>query len=114
VSLSWLAHSPGPLHKGNVTGLTIIDEKATGSQREALARMAEGKSGGPWVIFSAVTATSLGPKFAAFDVHPRDSTAAYVCGDLRVELGPILNPVTGEAERSISISLRVSRPNVSP
>jgi hypothetical protein len=99
VSMSWLAHSPGPLHKGNVTGLTIIDEKATGSQREALARLAEGKSGGPWMIFSAVTATALGPKFAAFDVQSKGlDSRVRIAGLYEVELGPILNPVTGEAE----------------
>jgi len=34
------------LHKGNVTGLTLIDEKANPAQRAALTKLSEGKSGG--------------------------------------------------------------------
>jgi hypothetical protein len=99
LSMSWLAHSPAALHKGNVTGLTLIDEKANPAQRAALTKLAEGKSGGPWVIFSAVTAHPLGPKFAPFQVQAKALDSRVRIGDFyEVELGPILNPVSGEAE----------------
>ena len=99
VSLAWLAHSPGPLHKGNVTSLGVFDENANPAQRKALATLVEGKSGGPWVIFSAVTAHPLGPKFAPFQVETKALDSRVRIGDLyEVELGPILNPVTSEAE----------------
>jgi len=39
LSMSWLAHSPAALHKGNVTGLTLIDEKANAAQRAALTTL---------------------------------------------------------------------------
>jgi len=99
LSMCWLAHSPAALHKGNVTGLTLIDEKANSAQRAALTTLSEGKSGGPWVIFSAVTAHPLGPKFAPFQVETKALDSRVRIGDLyEVELGPILNPVTSEAE----------------
>jgi hypothetical protein len=99
LSISWLAHSPAALHKGNVTGLTLIDQKADAAQRAALTTLSQGKSGGPWVVFSAVTAYPLGPKFAPFEVVARDLSSRVKIGDLyEVELGPILNPVTGDAE----------------
>ena len=47
LSMSWLAHSPAALHKGNVTGLTLIDEKANPAQRAALTKLSQGESGGP-------------------------------------------------------------------
>jgi hypothetical protein len=97
--MSWLAHSPAALHKGNVTSLVLIDEKANSSQREALVKLSEGKSGGPWVIFSAVTAHRLGPKFVPFQVQAKALGSRVRIGDFyEVELGPILNPVSGEAE----------------
>ena len=39
---SWIGHSPGALHKGNVTWLVLADEKATAEQRAAFAKIAEG------------------------------------------------------------------------
>jgi hypothetical protein len=99
LSMSWLAHSPAALHKGNVTSLTLIDEKANPAQRAALTTLSEGKSGGPWVIFSAVTAHRLGPKFAPFHVETKTLDSRVRIGDLyEVELGPILNPVSSEPE----------------
>lgn len=99
LSMSWLAHSPAALHKGNVTGLTIIDEKANAAQRAALTTLSQGKSGGPWAIFSAVTKYVLGPKFAPFEIQSKGLGSKARIGNLyEVELGPILNPVSGEAE----------------
>ncbi len=99
LSMSWLAHSPAALHKGNVTGLTLIDEKANAAQRAALTKLSEGKSGGPWAIFSAVTAHVLGPQFARFQVQVKALDSSVKIGDFyEVELGPILNPVSNEPE----------------
>src|SRR5258708_12238429 len=108
--MCWLAHSPSALHKGNVTGLTLIDEKANSAQRAALTTLSEGKSGGPWVIFSAVTAHPLGPKFAPFQVETKALASRVRIGDLyEVELGPILTPVTTQAEE-----IYLNKPTGSP
>jgi hypothetical protein len=97
--MAWLGHSPAAVHKGNVTGLTIIDEKADASQRAALTTLSQGKAGGPWVIFNAVMSKHLGPKFAPFQVVANGlDSRARIEGIYEVALGPILNPVTGVAE----------------
>ena len=96
---AWFAHSPGPLHEGNVTWLVLADEKATAEQRRALAKIAEGKSGGPWVIFMAVAGKRLDTKFLRFEVQLDGLNSKVRVGDaLTMELGPIPNPVTGEPE----------------
>lgn len=99
LSMSWLAHSPAALHKGNVTGLTLIDEKANPAQRAALTTLSQGNSGGPWVIFCAVTSKHLGPLFTSFELVPRGlDSRVRIGGVYEVELGPILNPVSGSPE----------------
>jgi hypothetical protein len=99
LSMAWFGHSPAAIHKGNVTGLTIIDEKADASQRAALTTLSRGKAGGPWVIFNAVMSKHLGPKFAPFQVVANGlGSSARIEGIYEVVLGPILNPVTGVAE----------------
>jgi hypothetical protein len=47
LAFSWMAHSPEALHKGNVTSLLVVDEKADTAQRKAILKLCEGKSGGP-------------------------------------------------------------------
>jgi hypothetical protein len=100
LNVSWVAHSPGPLHECKVTSQRIIDEKASPEQREALLRLTAGKCGGPWAIFAAVTAKWLDPVFAPFevavaDLHSRARAGSYI----EMELAPILNPVTNEIEQ---------------
>lgn len=99
LSLSWMLHAPAALHKGNVTSLLIFDEKANPSQRKVLTTLTDGKSGGPWVIFSAVTSKRLGPRYGTFELSLDGlRSKAKVPGILDVELGPILNPVSNEPE----------------
>jgi hypothetical protein len=99
LSWSWIGHSPGPLHQGNVTWMVLADEKATPEQRDAFAKIAEGKSGGPWTIFMAVASHRGDPQYMPFRVDIDGLNSKVQAGDaLRMELGPILNPVSGEAE----------------
>ena len=96
---AWAGHAPGPLHEGNVTWLVLADEKATAEQRRALAKIAEGKSGGPWAIFMAVAGKRLDTKYLPFEVQLDGLNSTVRVGDaLTMELGPIRNPVTGEPE----------------
>jgi hypothetical protein len=99
LSWSWIAHSPGPLHKGNVTFLVLADERATPEQRQAFAKIGEGKSGGPWTIFMAVAGRRSETKYLPFHVELNGLDSKVRIGDaLTMELGPILNPVTGTPE----------------
>lgn len=96
---SWYAHSPGPLHKGNVTMAVLADERATPQQRMAFAKIAEGKSGGPWTILMAVASHRGETKYVPFHWEIDGLKSKVRAGEaLRMELGPILNPVTGEPE----------------
>src|SRR2546425_329242 len=36
LNFAWYAHSPGPLHLGNLTSLYLVDERATPAQRQAI------------------------------------------------------------------------------
>jgi hypothetical protein len=95
-----VGHSPGPLHEGNVTWLPIIDERASAAQREAIAKLLEGKEGGPWAIFAAVAGKILAPVFVPFEVTIAGLQSKVRAGKvLDIELAYISNPVNGEAER---------------
>ena len=99
LSWAWCGKSPAAMHLGNVTGQVVIDEKADPSQRAALETIGEGKSGGPWTIFSAVTSTRLPVQVAPFELHLDGLNSKARAGSLlEMELGPILNPVTGDPE----------------
>lgn len=100
VTFCWLAHSPGPLHEGNVTAQLVVDARATQAQRDAILKISEGKEGGPFAIFASVTSKFLAPVFTAFDLKI-DGLHSYARAgevfDLR--LSPIENPVTGSREQ---------------
>ena len=99
LNVAWVAHSPGPLHEGNVRSQVILDERASKQQREALLALCHGKHGGPWEIFASVTSAWLEPMFLPFQVKIDGLHSAAKAGAvLEVELSPIINPVTGRAE----------------
>lgn len=99
LNIAWVAHSPGPLHECKATSQTIIDEKASAAQRDALLQVTHGKFGGPWGIFAAVTAKWLDPIYAPFDVTVADlNSRARVGSYVEMTLAPILNPVTKKPE----------------
>jgi hypothetical protein len=96
---------PGPLHEGNGTLQTIIDERSTADQRDALFQILSGKQsaeGTLFHIFSLIVAKTLDPIFAPIDVEfDMDGRKARVSipGVLETENEPIRNPVTGASHR---------------
>ena len=97
--LAMFAHSPGPIHECKVTSQSILDERASPEQREALLKLTLGKCGGPWGIFAAVTAKWLEPLYGPFEVTIADlNSRARVGNYLEMALAPILNPVTQKPE----------------
>ncbi|HEY2939666.1 MAG TPA: DUF1326 domain-containing protein [Gaiellaceae bacterium] len=99
---AWAAHSPGPLHEGNVTAALIVDESATPEQREAVTTLwRSGSSGLPFDILNSVTATWLETVYAPFDVELAGiSTKAKIGGGeiYELALARVKNPVTGADE----------------
>jgi hypothetical protein len=100
VTFCWLAHSPGPLHEGNVTAQLIVDARATKEQRDSILKVSEGKEGGPFAIFASITSKFLDPVFAPFDIKI-DGLRSYAKAGktLDLRLSPIENPVTGSKEQ---------------
>jgi hypothetical protein len=65
----------------------------------ALGKLGEGKSGGPWTIFVAVSGKIHAPRYAKFDLKLDGLNSKARAGELmEMELGPILNPVSGQPE----------------
>jgi len=99
LSFAWIGKAPGPMHEGNVSWLVLVDEKANAAQRKALDTLWAGKSGGPWVIFMTVALSCEGPRYVPFELHLDGiNSKARGGGIIEYGLGPILNPVTHEAE----------------
>jgi hypothetical protein len=58
LSFAVLLHTPGPMIQGNWTVGVVVDERATGDQRDALTQIASGQAGGPMA--------ALGPLVGSF------------------------------------------------
>src|SRR5258705_10729712 len=68
LGLGFAIHFPGPMHKGNGTGVLMLDEKANPAQREALTEIASGKAGGlPFEIFPVILTNLLPLQYLPFD-----------------------------------------------
>jgi len=95
---------PGPVHEGNGVRRTIVDEKATPEQRQALLALDTGKHGGGYLeIFAAVCPNVLDPVFApiSFETDREARTGAVRIPDIgEIQAEPIRNPVTGEPHRA--------------
>src|SRR2546423_13776485 len=53
LTFSWLGHSPGPMHEGNVTAVVVAGGKATPQQRGGIEDLTSGKHGGAGEEFCA-------------------------------------------------------------
>jgi hypothetical protein len=95
---------PGPVHEGNGVRRTIIDERATKEQREALIALDSGQHGGPyWEIFAALCPNLIEPFFAPITLEvDREKRRATIRipGTAESEVEPIKNPATGQEHRA--------------
>jgi hypothetical protein len=97
---------PGPIHEGRGEAAIVIDERATGPQREALLRILSGQDTEPGATIFNVFASTLEklhePIFSKIDFEVDiDSRMArlVVPGVIETRGEPILNPVTGQDHR---------------
>jgi len=100
VNFVWYAHSPGPLHLGNVTSGILVDERATPQQRTAIEEMLTANPDVmPFAVFKSLTSTPLGIRYVPFelDLHGNRSRVT-IPNVLELQLAPMTNPVTGEEE----------------
>ena len=85
LNFAWGAHSPGPVHEGNVTAVLLVDDRATSAQRDALESLwRSGSAGLPFDILNSVTSTWLDTVYAPFSIDFAQSR--------------VKNPVTGDEE----------------
>lgn len=103
LQFAWGAHSPGPLHEGNVTAVLIIDERATPQQREALQELwANGAAGLPFDIFHSITSTWLDTIYAPFEILLAGINSGVKIGKngdiYDLAQSRVKNPVTGKDE----------------
>ncbi len=107
----FVAAWPGAIHEGHGEVLTIIDERATEPQRQALLRIFSGQDTDPgasvWQVFSTTFEKVHDPLFAPIeieiDVDARRATLR-VQDVVDARCQPILNPITG-AEHRVRIDM---------
>jgi hypothetical protein len=107
--LRWgiMAAWPGPIHLGNGTFQSVIDDRADKTQRNAIEAVSHGKETEPgtliWQVFST-TVTKLLPtlfKPIELSIKPSERRASLrVRGLLEAEGEPIRNPKTGAEHRA--------------
>lgn len=98
---------PGAVHQGNGTMQSIIDERASAPQREALAAILQGDGADPGSvmlqIYRAMCPTVHDPLFKPieFEIDIEQRLARLtVPGLIETVVKPILNPVTGAIHRA--------------
>lgn len=103
VMVSW----PGPIHLGNGTFQTIVDERADAKQRAAIEAVSHGKETEPgtliWQVFSTTVTNVLPTLVKTIDLSiDVDKRVAHVRvpGVLEGGAGPIMNEVTGQEHRA--------------
>lgn len=102
-----IAAWPGAIHEGKGAVVPIVDENASGQQRESLLRIMSGLDTEPgatlFQVFSTTFETIHDPVFAKieFDVDVDGRTARVrVPGWIEADGEPIRNPVTGNEHKA--------------
>ncbi|MDB5974336.1 MAG: hypothetical protein JWR07_1096 [Nevskia sp.] len=106
--LRWgiMAFWPGPIHLGDGTFMTIIEERADSAQRAAIEAISHGRETDPgsliWQVFSTTVSKFLPTLYKPIrlSIDPGKATAQLqVPGLIDSSAGPILNPMTGAPHR---------------
>jgi hypothetical protein len=98
---------PGPIHKGNGSMQSIIDERADDAQRKALAAILQGEGADPGStmlqIYRAMCTTSHDPLFKPIELEldmDKRTARVHVAGIVETTVEPLKNPVTGAEYRA--------------
>jgi hypothetical protein len=102
---------PGPIHEGNGECQAVVDERANGRQRDALATILYGgetnEGATHWWVYRTMSSTVHPPLFKRieFDVDiERRKARIVIAGVLECAARPIQSPATG-AEHRVRINL---------
>lgn len=97
--MAWVlsAFWPGALHEKKGYGVVYLDERAKGKTKSALEAIATGKAGGPMSIFMSTVDAGVEIRSAPIEFNVDGKNSWFrIKDEVEVELGPILNPVTGK------------------
>jgi hypothetical protein len=96
MNFSVYAKWPGAIHEGGGEALILVDERADGAQRDAIATLVGGDVGGPWGVLGWTWPTIHGPHAVPYDVDLAGLDTRVRAGHaVELELTPVKNPVTG-------------------
>jgi hypothetical protein len=96
LNFSVFAAWPKAIHLGNGEALIYIDESADQKQRDAIATLVKGDSGGPWGILAWTWPKHHGTKFVKYEIAGSGIQSKVKAGScFELELTPIKNPVSG-------------------
>lgn len=107
--LRWgiLAAWPGPIHLGDGTFQSVVDERANGEQRAAIEAVSHGKETEPgkliWQVFSTTVSKVLPTLFKPIEISVDLGTlmaSLRVPGVIEAKGEPIRNPMTGGEHRA--------------
>src|SRR4029077_16203491 len=68
LNFSVYANWPGAIHEGNGEALILVDARADGRQRDAIATLVRGEVGGPWGVLAWTWPTIHGPLAVEYEV----------------------------------------------
>ena len=111
--LRWgiMASWPGPIHLGNGTFQSVVDERADTRQRAALEAVSQGRETEPgkliWQVFSAMVTKVLPTLFKPIDLAidlPARTARVNVPGVIESDAASIRNEMTG-ADHRVRITL---------
>lgn len=98
---------PGPIHKGNGSMQSIIDERADDAQRKALAAILQGEGADPGStmlqIYRAMCTNYYDPLFKPIELEldmDKRTARVHVAGIVETTVEPLKNPVTGAEHRA--------------
>jgi hypothetical protein len=91
IAVNW----PKAIHEGDGQAIVVLDERASGPQRDALRRLALGEAGGPWKIIGTTITKTHGPEYAPFAVSVSGYSSSVKAGRyITLEMEPVKNKVT--------------------
>jgi hypothetical protein len=106
LAFGMFASWPGPIHLGNGTFQSIVDERADGRQRAALEAIGQGRDTDPgtlvWQVFSTTITTLLPTICAAIDLQidiAERTASLQIPGVVESTAAPITNRKTGATQR---------------
>jgi hypothetical protein len=96
LNFSVYANWPGAIHEGNGEALILVDARADGRQRDAIATLVRGEVGGPWGVLAWTWPTIHGPLAVEYEVALNGTATRIKAGNIvEVESTTIRNPVSG-------------------